>query len=161
MKRMILGLLLAALGAPPDDVLVAQESRLVSGTEVRLLVLSSREIRGDLVEWGADTFRVRDPESGFVHAVPALEIERVRVPEPRTRGQGALRGLLIGSIVGALSFGTLLAASEAGCESWCFNSVGEAFLVGAAVGGAGGGGLGAGLGTLSPGTRWVDVTPRR
>jgi hypothetical protein len=156
MNPRILGILLVALGAPYASDLAAQETAVVPGTDVRLVV-SSQEIRGSLMSWDPDTLRVQDPASGFVHVVPSLAIERLRVSEPRTRGGGALRGLRIGSIVGALSFSALFVASEVGCTSWCFNSVGEAFLVGAALGGGLGAGAGAGVGAVWPGTRWVDA----
>lgn len=158
MKYMVLGLLFAALGVLPENALVAQDTRLASGTDVRLVVSPGHDIHGELITWEADTLRVRDPGSGFVHVVPSLEIERLRVSEPRTRGRGALRGLLLGSIVGALSLGTFAAASP--CEAFCF-SAGETFVIGAALGGAVGGGAGAALGAAWPGSRWVDVAPRR
>lgn len=155
MKCMLLGLSLLAIAAHPG-ALLAQEARLGPGTHVRLLVSPSRDIRGELVSWDADSIRIQDPASGFVHSVPSLGIERLRVSEPRPRGRGALRGLLIGSIVGALSIGTIAVASP--CEALCFPA-GEVFLLGAALGGAMGGGAGAAIGAARPGTRWVDLSP--
>lgn len=132
MKCMILGLSFLALAAQAAVVL-AQEARLGPGTDVRLLVFPSQDIRGEVVSWAADSIRIQDPVSGLVHIVPSLDIERVRVSEPRPRGRGALRGLLIGSIVGSLSMGTIAVASP--CEALCFPA-GEVFLLGAALGGA-------------------------
>jgi hypothetical protein len=157
MNARILEILLVALGAPHASDLAAQETPVLPGADVRLVV-SSQEIRGRLMSWDADTLRVQEPASGLVRPVPSLAIERLRVSERRTRGGGALRGLRIGSIVGALSLGALFVASEVGCTSWCFNSVGEAFLVGAGLGGGLGAGAGAGVGAVWPGTRWVDAT---
>ena len=145
---------LLAVGQPQ---LVAQE--IAPGSEVRLLVTPSHDIRGSLLEWDADTLRLEDPGSGFVHTVPNFEIERLRVSEPRSRGQGAVRGLLIGSVVGALSVGTLGAATS--CEgSFCF-SKGQVFMLGAMLGGVGGGGIGTAVGAAWPGKRWVDVPIER
>ena len=158
MKGRALELAFLALVAYPGNTLAAQDALLASGTDVRLVASPSRDIHGQLIEWDADTLRIQDPTSGFVHLVPSLDIERLRVSEPRPRGRGALRGLLIGSIAGALALGTITAASP--CEALCF-SAGEAFLVGAAFGGAVGGGAGAAVGAAWPGTRWVDVTPPR
>ena len=156
MKHRIPALVVLALAARPGSVLVAQDARIASGTDVRLVVSPDSDIRGELIAWDADTLRIQDPVSDFVHLVPSHDVERVRVSEPRTRSRGALRGFLIGSIVGALSLGTVTVASP--CEAFCF-SAGEAFLVGAALGGALGGGAGAAIGAARPGTRWVDVTP--
>ena len=160
MKRLLLGVAIVALWATGQSDLAAQETRLSPGTDVRLLVSPSRDIRGDLVEWNADTLRLQDPGSGFVHVLPTLGIERLRVSEPRTRGQGALRGLLIGSIVGALSMGGVATIAESSCSGFCLGP-GGAFLAGAIVGGAGGGGIGAAVGSMSPGKRWVDVPLQR
>jgi hypothetical protein len=158
MKRMILGISFLALAALPGGIL-AQNARLGPGTDIRLLASPSRDIRGALVSWDADSIRIQDPASGFVYRVPSLDIEQLRVSQPRTRGGGALRGLVIGSIVGALSLGGIFIESEIGCTAWCFDSVAEAFLIGAAVGGAMGGGTGAAVGAVWPGTRWVEVSP--
>ncbi len=153
MKRRILGLSFIALTAHMGNVF-AQQARLDPGTEVRLVVSPSNDIRGELLSLDADSLRVQDSGSGFVHVVPTFDIERLRVSEPRTRGRGALRGFVIGSIVGALTLGTVAAASP--CEALCFPA-GEVFLLGAALGGAVGGGSGAAIGAAWPGTRWVDV----
>lgn len=157
MKRLMLGIAIVALWATAQSDLVAQEVRLTPGTELRLRVSPSRDIRGDLVEWDTDTLRLLDPASGFVHVLPTFEVERLRVSQPRTRGQGALRGLLWGSIVGALSLGAVGAIAESSCGNNLCIGPGAGFLLGAAVGGTGGGGVGAALGAMSPGERWVDV----
>ena len=150
MKRLMLGIAIVALwSVTVQSDLAAQEARLSPGTDIRLLVTPDRDIRGELVEWNADTLRLQDPASGFVHVVSTLEIERLRVRQPRTTGQGALRGLLWGSIVGALSLGAVGASDP-------FFGPGAGFLIGAAVGGVGGGGVGAPVGSMAPGERWVD-----
>lgn len=151
MKRLMLGTaMVAAWAAALQSNLAAQESLLSPGTDIRLLVAPDRDIRGDLLEWSSDTLRLQDPGSGFVHVVPTLEIERLRVWQPRTTGQGALHGLLIGSIVGALSLGAVGATDE-------FMGPGAGFLVGVVVGGAGGGAVGAAVGAAWTGEHWEDV----
>jgi hypothetical protein len=157
MRRLILGIAIVPLWATVPSDLAAQEARLSPGTEIRLSVFPSRDIRGALAGWDADTLRLQDPSSGSVQAIPTLGIERLRVSQPRTRGQGALRGLLVGSIVGALSLGTVVAIGESSCSGgFCFGP-GAGFLIGAVVGGAGGGGVGAAVGAVSPGERWEDA----
>jgi hypothetical protein len=155
MKRLTLGIATVALWAAAfqSDV-SAQEARLSPGTDIRLLVAPDRDVRGDFVEWVGDTIRLQDPGSGFVHAVPTFEIERLRVSQPRTSGKGALRGLLIGSIAGALSLGAVTAVAGANDD---FAGPGFDFLFGAILGGGLGGPLGLAVGATSPGEHWVDV----
>jgi len=155
MKRMVFGFLLVVLGVP--EGLLAQQGPVATGMDVRLVISSDNDLRGTLVGWHADTLLVQDPASGLVQVVPSLDVKRLRVSEPRTRGRGALRGLLIGSIAGALSLGALAAADAANCTGFCIFSGTEAFLLGSAFGGAIGGGTGAAIGAAVPGTRWVDV----
>ena len=90
MKRLMLGIAIVALwSVTVQSDLAAQEARLSPGTDIRLLVTPDRDIRGELVEWNADTLRLQDPASGFVHVGSTLVIERLRVREQRTTGQGA------------------------------------------------------------------------
>ena len=158
MKRLMHGIAIVTLWAMIPTDLGAQEAGLSPGTDIRLSIVPSRDIRGTLIEWNADTLRLQDPASGFVQALPTAGIERVRVSQPRTRGQGALRGLLWGSIVGALSLGTVVAISESSCSGWFCMGPGAGFLFGAALGGAGGGGVGAAVGAMAPGERWEDTS---
>jgi hypothetical protein len=151
MNRLSLGMALLLFLAADQTDLVAQHP--VPGADLRLEAKPSQDLRGYLVELGADSLRLEDPGSGFVYVVPTVAVERLRVSQPRSRGRGALRGLLIGSVVGALSFGTLLAIIPSD-GNW---GAGTAFEAGAIVGGVGGAGLGAGVGALWPGKRWADV----
>lgn len=157
-KRLMHGIAIVTLWSTVTSEVTAQETGLSPGTDLRLSVVPSRDIRGTLVGWDADTLRLQDPGSGFVHALPTVGIERLRVSQPRTRGQGALRGLLWGSIVGALSLGTVVAISESSCSGWFCMGPGAGFLFGAALGGAGGGGVGAAVGAMSPGERWEETS---
>lgn len=157
-KRLMHGIAIATLWSTVSSDVIAQETWLSPGTELRLSVVPSRDIRGTLVGWDTDTLRLQDPASGFVQALPTVGIERLRVSQPRTRGQGALRGLLWGSIIGALSLGTVVAISESSCSGWFCLGPGTGFLVGATLGGVGGGGVGAAVGAMSPGQRWEDTS---
>lgn len=158
MNRRAIGFLSVIAGAGPAGALIAQEGVVTPGTDVSLAVFPDEDIRGRFLSWDADTLRIQDGASGSVRAVPSQAVERLRVAEPRPRGRGTLRGLLIGSVVGALSFGALFASQETHCFM-CFDSRGQAFLYGLAFGGASGGGVGAAVGAAWPGTRWEDVSP--
>lgn len=158
MNRRPLGILFVVAGTAHAGILAGQEAMVAPGTDVRLAVFPDEDIRGRFLSWDADTLRIQDGASGSVRAVPSQAVERLRVAEPRPRGRGTLRGLLIGSVVGALSFGSLFASQETDCFM-CFDSRGQAFLYGLAFGGAAGGGVGAAVGAAWPGTRWEDVSP--
>ena len=157
MKGLMLVIAIGVLWAVVPADVAAQDARLSPGTEIRLDVFPSRDLRGNLLDLDSDTLRLQDPASGSVEALPTLGIERLRVSQPRTRGQGALRGLLVGSLVGALSLGTVVAIGEASCSGWFCMGPGAGFLFGAAFGGAGGGGIGAAVGAMAPGERWVEA----
>lgn len=135
-------------------VMSGQESIPVAGgDDIRLRLASGSQVRGTLLEWGRDTLRLQDSESGFERAFPVVGIERVQASRPRSTGAGVLRGLLWGSILGSVALGTVIARDPKAYEG----DRGKDFLIGAAIGVVAGGSIGALIGGSHPGRKWVDA----
>jgi hypothetical protein len=108
------------------------------------------------VAWRGDTLLLRDlyDRGGEVHRIPASIIERLEVGHRRSRGAGAVRGLWIGFLTGALLGGTL--GYVGGSEEGEFNKAQEGAVL-AAVGAGAGLVLGPIIGVAFPGYRWTKV----
>lgn len=127
------------LSVGPAALLQAQISGLNNGDRVRLHVpsIQKHSIRGTVAGMSSSIVVLASKDS--THFIPYTSIEKmaISIGKERKRGQGALRGLLIGSlaggIIGAVTY------SECNPEGFldCFmvpKSRGGAFLTGALVG---------------------------
>lgn len=92
MKRLMHGIATITLWTMIPTDSGAQEAGLPPGTDIRLSVVPSRDMRGTLIGWDADTLRLQDPASGFVQALPTAGIERVRVCSRGRDGSGSALG---------------------------------------------------------------------
>ena len=147
----------------PLEIIAQEPAQIVPGEQVRVSVTSfikdqtlyqSRErFTGVIVVFHSDTM-VFNSEGDFGSVmIPFRSIEKIEVK----RGQKSnwLKGLVIGSIGGALTFGLI---SDAKRED---QTTGKYFLEGAAVGGLVFGAIGTGIGALIKTEHWEKVEPLR
>lgn len=105
--------------------------------------------------WRGDTLLLRGvlDTGGVITRVPVTAIERLEIEQRRSRGAGAVRGLWIGFVSGALLGGTLgyLAHTEGDFS----REQGAGIL--AAIGAGAGIIIGPLVGAAAPGHRWTTV----
>ena len=121
-----LGASIAELNWP--YVSYAKLNRLARGKVATVLLADGRELKVGTLQVTPDSTSWLDPETGRFESVATAEIQEMRFVR---HGKGALEGLGMGLLVGAVVGGALGASAR--CEGWCFVSQGELALIGGAV----------------------------
>jgi hypothetical protein len=128
------------------------------GTEVRARFATgddSSTTEGTLIEASQDGIVLEQDQGRHLYRIPTEVLVGLERSLGRDHPQGALQGLGLGILGGALALGGLAAISaedDPSCIYFC--SRGSNFLVGAVVGGAIGGGIGLVVGAAVGTARW-------
>ncbi len=152
--RSILSLAVLPLLVPLQNITAQQAPPIETGSRIRVTApaLGFDKLVGTSVEADATRIRVQVDDQAAPMTISLTDVTRLEVSQGRK--SNAVKGLLIGSIVG-VPIGGLVAMQfdEEGGDP----GPGEYFLFGAVVGGAAFGAIGAGIGALVKTERWDDV----
>ena len=160
------GLMLLAAAARPMFAQGAPE--LVQGARIRIASAFIPNEIGTVLSYGNDTLTYVRVEAADTESVATAGISRLEVSTGTHHrvlhgmAMGALGGLLVGGIVGAVTYRSPDCASNTN-DGWNFCGLGDTGAGGAAAGGAvlgaGGGALiGAVVGLLTRSERWRTVS---
>jgi hypothetical protein len=135
--------------------------RPATGQRIRVERLDGPRLTGNVVAWSADTVGIEAHGTRRVTLVPVASIVRYEVSVGRDRRRGALRGLIVGSVVGA---SVMVAVTSADRNNSYAPPMAVVVPIGAVLFGATGAGLGALIGTErweSPSASATMGIPRR
>ena len=143
----------------PLTVLSAQEQPPVeAGSRIRVTAptVGADKLAGECVEVDATRLRVQAEEQASPMTISLTDVTRLEVSQGRK--SNALKGLLIGSIVGVPAGAVLvLLWTTRGSDNPCSDYPAACAAGGAAVVGVTGALVGLGIGALSKSERWEEV----
>lgn len=153
--RLFLAALFVAVSAP---ALLAQAESLREGVRVRLETRATGQLVGIVKSVSRDSIQLFTDASGASLSLGRQDVTRLSVSQGRSAAQGAMRGGMWGSAVGAVLAAAVLVTAQADDSEIYTDGVG-AFAFQMLLGGAM---WGAGIGAFVKRERWssVDLQPR-
>ncbi len=157
--RTVLSLAVLPLLIPLQSITAQQAPPIETGGRIRVTAptLGVDKLVGTSVEADATRIRVQADDQASPMTISLADMTRLEVSQGRK--SNALKGLLIGSIVG-VSTGAILGLAASLAESYdnpCADNEVECVAVGAAAFGVTGALVGLGIGALLKSERWEEV----
>lgn len=151
--RLLIPTLLLSTAA---GVAQAQDNSLREGTRVRVEI-QSRDIVGIVKSFDTDSVRLYTDENGASLSLARNEVTGIRVSRGKSAKEGAIRGAIWGTAIGAIAAGVVMAAIESDDSYQADDEEMTYFALNSLIGGAI---WGAGIGAFVKRERWETVSFR-